>query len=669
MPGLIAGTMHLHVVARKRQVTLATASPVPPPRVVDRTPPVSGRLLQSGIRPVHLRFVWARKTRTSSTCSRLDRPNRTTQPPAMNESQRHRLARVPQMVLACAGVAVLLLLLIELGFPLTEQQQSLVMLATTVVLWSGAAAEIWRVFVEGNRWTYLRKHWRSATAAVFLMLMLAGKGYGLDVMHRWWPHLTEIRLESFYLGALQLVVLGWLAHRSLEFSRLLAFAEVSPRLILIGSFLALIITGALLLKLPRATTNGSELSWIDSLFTSTSAVCVTGLIVVDTATVFSEFGQIIILGLFQLGGLGLMTFAYFFVTVFRGVTLRDRALLLDLLNEDHFGRITHSLVAIVVMTFAFEAIGAVLLYTFNETNAPGSATWLDSVFHAVSAFCNAGFSTYSLGLFDPLTRSNAPYQVVVMVLIVVGGIGFPVLANMWDHGWSRIRSPRQRPPRLTTHSKTVLVTTGGLLLGGTLLIYVLEYLLRDSEAWIWRPFSSLFLSVTARTAGFNTVPIELLTPATVMVVIFLMFIGGGPASTAGGIKVSTFAIALLNTLRILRHPGGELVAFGRRIPAHLANRAFAIALLAVVWVSVTSLTLMALMPDHAPLDVMFESVSAFATVGLSRGITADVPTAGKLILIVSMIVGRIGILYAAIGVLGRESRGRISYPEATVIIS
>jgi trk system potassium uptake protein len=210
-----------------------------------------------------------------------------------------------------------------------------------------------------------------------------------------------------------------------------------------------------------------------------------------------------------------------------------------------------------------------------------------------------------------------------------------VLKNLWERLWSYIREPRRRPARLTTHTKLVLTATAILLTGGAGFIYFSELALNGGQPWSGEALPAVFLSVTARTAGFNTTPTELLAPVTVAAVILLMFIGGGPAGTAGGIKVSTLAIAFLNTLRILRGAGGELVAFGRRIPDAFANRAFAIVLLAAVWVSLTTLALLALMPEEAPLDVLFESVSAFATVGLSRGITADLPAVAKLIMVAS----------------------------------
>lgn len=583
----------------------------------------------------------------------------------MSETSSRQLPQLPHWALATAGLLALGLLLVELGFPLSAESQRHVMLATTVVLWAGVAAEIGVIVNQAQRWRYIRRHLGTCAVTLLLLISLLIKPQVLVALAGWWPRLSDIRVESLFLGGLQLTLLGRLSHRALHFNRVLAFTKVSPRFLLIGSFVGLILAGTVLLKMPRATLAPGQLGWLDALFTSTSAVCVTGLAVVDTSVVFSEFGRVVLMGLFQLGGLGLMTFAYFFVSAFAGVTLKDRAMLLDILNEEDFGKITGALAAIFLFTFAFEAIGTVLLHLAMD---PARADWLDSAFHAVSAFCNAGFSVYGLGLADPATRDNVGFQTVIMVLIVGGGLGFPVLQNLWNRLCWLVFDRRSRPPRITTHTKTVLVTTGALILGGAVLVYGFEFGGTAASA-ANTPLSALFTSVTARTAGFNTVPMELLTPAATLVVIALMFIGGAPASTAGGIKVTTFAIALLNTLRILRRPDDELVAFGRRIPAELAHRAFAIALLALLWVGLEVLILCALVPERAPLDLVFEAVSAFGTVGLSRGLTPNLPALAKLVLIASMLVGRVGILYAALGVAGRAARGRVSYPTANIIIS
>lgn len=588
----------------------------------------------------------------------------------MVERDPERIPRWLDRGLAVGGLSALGLLLVELGFPLGEAQRALLLRVVEVVLWVILVMEGLRLALHPRRRWYLREHRGEALLAGGVGLLLGLRFWAVPALAERWPNPGEVPMRTLYLTIVHVLVIGLMGYRLLFFNRVLAFARVSPRLILIGSYVGLIVLGALLLMLPNSTTAPGALSWLDALFTSTSAVCVTGLIVVDTATAFSPMGQTILLGLIQLGGLGLMTFTYFFVSVFGGgMTLRDRALLLDFLNEEHVGRITQSLVAIVGMTLAFELVGTGLLYAAAPAGESGAERWFGALFHAVSAFCNAGFSLYSLGLFEAEVRASVGYQFVIMGLIVGGGLGFPVLKNGWDQLWSRVTRPQVRAPRLTTHSRVVLITTAGLIVGGALGLWLLEYGLGDQPAYTSSVVTALFNSVTARTAGFNTVPVESWLPSTTFLMIFLMFIGGSPASTAGGIKTTTFAVALLNTLRILRGGSAALVAFGRQIPPHIASRAFAVALLGIAWVAGATLVLSALMPWHAPLDLAFEAVSAFSTVGLSRGVTADLTPAGKAVIIASMIVGRIGILYVALGVLRKERPGRIAYPEEPVIIS
>jgi trk system potassium uptake protein len=584
----------------------------------------------------------------------------------MPDTATTTLKRTLDVSTVAFGLGALALLLFELGFPLTIEERQNIIGTVRVVLWAVLALQTIRAFVAAD---WRRAAWQSAVPIAsngVLILLLAFEQAFVRRLHAGWPDITAVRWEVLYLTTIHVLVLALLGKRLLHFNQLLAFARVSPRTLLISSYLGVIASGTILLKLPNATT--ASISWVDALFTSTSAVCVTGLIVVDTATAFTPTGHTIVLGLFQLGGLGLMTFTYFFVSVFgSGITIKDRALLLEFLNEEYVGRVTGSLIAIVLMTLTLEAAGAVLLHAFTP-DVPGK-TWFASVFHAVSGFCNAGFSVYTEGLYDPIARANVPYQAVIMALVVISGLGFPVLKNLWDNWTARAIHPQRRPPRLTTHTKIVLVTSVALLVLGTVLFYVFELGSpeRPGEAPRWA--SALFLSVTTRSSGFNTTPTDALLAPTAILAIALMFIGGAPAGTAGGIKTTTFAIALLNTFRILKDVSGDLIAFRRQIPGNVANRAFAVALLAVTWVICSTIALTALMPGHDALDVLFEVVSAFATVGLSRGITPELPTAGKIIITVSMLVGRIGILYVALGVLRKDRPGRIAYPEANVIIS
>ena len=346
------------------------------------------------------------------------------------------------------------------------------------------------------------------------------------------------RVVSWHL-LIQLTVLGsglssWIHHQSRFTAR--AF---HPGLVLILSFLAIFVAGTLLLKMPRCTVSGMSCSWLDAAFTSTSAVCVTGLSVQNTATYFSTTGQTVILLLIQVGGLGIMTLAFFAaVVLFEGISLHDRLLLGRMLQENRLARVGQTLGFIVVMTFLCEAIGAVILYAGLEGIPDRGERCFHAVFHAVSAFCNAGFSTLPDNLATPLVQGNAVWQVVIMALIVIGGLGALVCEDIALWSVAKIRRFRRQEgprPRLRVHTRLVLAVTAVLITGGAALIYVTEYHLWQGPENGGRVLSAFFHSVTTRTAGFNTVSMSAIGPLTAQMRMILMLIGGSPGGTAGGV--------------------------------------------------------------------------------------------------------------------------------------
>jgi trk system potassium uptake protein TrkH len=419
--------------------------------------------------------------------------------------------------------------------------------------------------------------------------------------------------------------------------------RIDPPVLLVLSFAVLILVGTILLNLPMAWGPGRRIGALDALFTATSAVCVTGLITVDTARAWSPFGQGVILTLIQLGGLGILTFSTFFLLLLgRSLSLTQRSVL----ARTH-GRLTHVQVRgllkrIVAYALGVEAVGAVLLtLAFTRDAGFASGIW-QAVFHAVSAFCNAGFSLFS----DSLEGYAGSWIVnlVVMGLILLGGIGFVVIADLE----SQIRRPELR---LSLHTKVVLSTTGILLAVGVLGFFFFEYhnILQD-RSWGERLLVSLFQSVTPRTAGFNTVPYDRLTNSTLMLAIILMFIGGSPGSAAGGIKTSTAAIllgVLISRARGMRHA----TLFRRTVPERVVGEAIAIVLLSVLVI----------------MGMTFVAVSAFGTVGLSMGETMGLRPSSKLVIILLMFVGRLGPLTVAVS-LGRRRRAEYQYAEEEVLV-
>lgn len=442
--------------------------------------------------------------------------------------------------------------------------------------------------------------------------------------------------------------------------------SLTPPQLLILSFLGLIIAGAALLALPAAAT-GHRLPLHAALFTATSAVCVTGLIVVDTPTELSTFGQAVVLLLIQAGGLGYMTFSTLIgVALGRRITLQERQTLTEGLNAFVPGEVVRFAAAVFKVTVVFEATGALILAAWwARTHDLGPAVWL-GVFHAVSAFNNAGFALFS----DNLIGATAEPIVLLTVssLVILGGIGFFTILE--------ILSLRRRQIRLSVHSQLVIAVTMVLLVGGTVAIYAFERdnpqtlgTLSTGQAWL----AAWFQSVITRTAGFNSIAIGACQPSALFVMIILMFIGAAPGSTGGGVKVSTVGV-MLAALWATARGEPEASVFRRRIPQEQIARAFLICLVAFLAVNGLAAILLA-REGRGLLPTLFEVVSAFGTVGLSMGegtspvsLSGHFTVLGQLLIAAMMFAGRIGPLTLLMAIARRRERSRVRFPEGKVLI-
>ena len=448
--------------------------------------------------------------------------------------------------------------------------------------------------------------------------------------------------------------------------------NLSPALALVYYYAAAILTGALLLATPLAA-NGEPLAFIDALFTATSAHCVTGLSVFDTGTRLSLFGQCVLLLLIQVGGLGIMTFSvYLFIYLRIGISARGRWIINETLMATPVSSWRELISGIIVMTLVIEAAGALLL---SFAFVPRLGFWpgiYSAVFHSISAFCNAGFSLFADNLIS--FRNNALVNVTVMALIILGGIGFLVIRELLAYYRGR-RKKKGRPARLSLHTKLVLVTTIFLIVYGTALIAWLE----ANDALAGMPlmegfWTAIFQSVTARTAGYNTIDLNLFRTPTLFLIIFLMFVGASPGSAGGGVK--TTSLALFFAIFYNRLKGSPHTSlFRRTIPDEVITKALVLVLLAIILISLALFALMvAQSPDLAHetprefLGYTFEAVSAFGTVGLSIGATAKLNTAGKAIIILLMFVGRVGLLTMAFAIAGRTRRHAARYAEESIMI-
>ena len=455
---------------------------------------------------------------------------------------------------------------------------------------------------------------------------------------------------------------------------------LNPAQIFIISFLAIIVIGCILLMLPKATHSG--ITFIDAMFTSTSAVCVTGLIVVDTGSFFTEFGQIIILLLIQAGGIGIMTFTSYFSYFFKGVSSYENQLVLsEITNTEKIAEVFATLKKIILITFLIEGLGALFIFQSIDNALISS---LDdrvffSVFHAVSGFCNAGFSTLKNSFYEGPYQFNYPLHLIIAFLIILGGLGFPIVFNLLKFlkikikyflsGLYQRKHQQYIPWLININTRIVIITSFILIVLGTLLIFIFEYNTTLSEhSFAGKIVTAFFGSVTARTAGFNTVDTAALSIPTILVVVFLMWVGASPGSTGGGIKTSSLAIALLNIYSIARGKS-RLEIYNREISATTINKAFALIILSVFAILIAVLSVSFFDSDKSLLDISFECVSAYSTVGLSRGITGDLSFASKLVLIFTMFLGRVSTLTLLIAIFKKGSSEIYRYPSENILIN
>lgn len=451
---------------------------------------------------------------------------------------------------------------------------------------------------------------------------------------------------------------------------------LNPAQLFILSFLVIILIGSFLLILPNATYDG--ISYLDALFTSTSAVCVTGLVVVDTGTYFTLFGQTIIMILIQVGGLGILTFASYFSYFFKGGTSYENQLSLsDMTSSRTLGEVFSTLKYIILITFGIELFAGILIYTSIDSSnfATQSDRLFFSAFHSISAFCNAGFSTLTNSLYETGFRFNYYLQLVIILTFVLGGLGFPIVVNILKYLKYKIitlfssKKRKYRPWVLNLNSRITLVTTLSISIVAFVVFYFLEYnnTLAEHNGF-GKVVTALFGATTPRTAGFNTIDTAAMAFPTLMMVFLLMWIGASPQSTGGGIKTSTFAIATLNILSLAKGKS-RIEIFRREIADISVRRAFAIISLSLVVIGFAIMFISMFDSEKQLKDIAFECFSAYSTVGLSLGITGDLSSASKFVIIVVMFVGRISMLSLVIAVFKKIKHKNYSYPKEEITIN
>jgi trk system potassium uptake protein len=437
---------------------------------------------------------------------------------------------------------------------------------------------------------------------------------------------------------------------------------LDPPKILVLGFAILILIGACLLTLPIATVDGDGLSFLNALFTATSATCVTGLVVVDTGSTFTKFGQLVILSLIQIGGLGFMTFAtFFFILLGKKISLKERLVLQEALNNLSIEGVVRLAKRILIFTALIEIVGGIILSIRLSYDMPVGKAIYYGFFHSISNFNNAGFDL--MGEFRSLTPyvDDPTVTLTVCALITLGGIGFIVMNDLFEYRETR---------RLSVHTKIVLVTSLILTVAGTIFIFLFEFG-NEKTLQPLSPFGkvlgALFQSVTTRTAGSNTLNIPDLAQPTLFLIIFLMFIGASPGSTGGGIKTTTFA-TLLGTVWAQVKGKEEVVLFRRSIVNETIFKALTVTVSGLFLVMVITMLLTITESGIDFLMILFEATSAFATVGLSMGLTPELSPIGRVLIIFTMFAGRLGPLTVAFAIAMRRKPDAYRHPKGRIMI-
>ena len=455
--------------------------------------------------------------------------------------------------------------------------------------------------------------------------------------------------------------------------------RINPTRIIILGFFAVICIGTLLLNLPISSQNGESIGFINALFTSTSAVCVTGLVVVNTLEHWTIFGKVVIICLIQIGGLGFMTIiTMFFIVIRRKITLKERILIQESLNQDNISGMVKLVKNVLKGTFLIEGIGALLLSVQFIPEYGFLKGFFMGIFHSISAFCNAGFDIIGDSSLTPYV-SNIYFNIVIMSLIIIGGLGFTV----WVDVLRILKLKKEKNfllstvlRRLSLHSKVVLTFTPALIILGAFLIFIFEY---SNSATIGsfnifdKINASFMQSVTLRTAGFNSISQSDMTYASKLLSIILMFIGGAPAGTAGGVKISTIAVLLITVISIARGSKSPNI-WGRKLPINIIQKSLAVFLISsgvvIGFTMLLTITEKNMNFDYEFIDLLFETTSAMGTVGITTGITPHLSTVGKIVISIAMFMGRIGPISIVIGLARKQGSTKeyIEYPEGNIMV-
>jgi potassium uptake TrkH family protein len=556
------------------------------------------------------------------------------------------------------------------GFPHDQDTLDFLLSVNKVFFGVFIVNYIAKLIYEPDRKAFLRQTWFEAALLLLILYdVISLYIFKFPIIGELFSYLEIDPLSPRYAFFIQFFLILLVAIETIKSARNLGKLPIKPGGLFVLSFLLLIAIGTGLFSLPAITTEGESMRFIDALFTSASASCVTGLIVVDTATFFNFKGHVLILFLIQIGGLGIISFATFFATFYKkGVGVKHQFAIQQIFDSDSLSGSYGLLRKVFVYTISIEAASAFVIYMLwgDYEFADGGKVFF-SIFHAISAFCNAGFSLFTNGLMEEGISNKYILHFAFAVIIFFGSLGFPAMRDMFE--FKNLKDRLSKPwkkwklsTQIAFYSSIVLIVFGGVV------FYALEKngVLKGIDTFP-AAVTAVFQSVVTRTAGFNTIDIGSLGIPALVIFIFLMFIGASSGSTGGGIKTSTFVVIFAAMWGIIR--GRKLISFGRRTISHdLIYKAFAIFVFSATFVFICTFILSLIEPQIPIMNLLFEEVSAFATVGLSTGITAQLSDASKVILIISMFVGRVGILTLAFALSSEVGTNAYKYPNSHIMI-
>jgi potassium uptake TrkH family protein len=562
-----------------------------------------------------------------------------------------------------AAICAFASLFLKYGFYLPDNWMRYLLVGDEFIAGIFVAVLLTNFILSENKWRYIKQSpFEFILLFLFILSIILEEVISIEETHYLLRRSTTHSFIKLYFVLIQVYIIINAVISLAKAREKWLFSSLSPARILVLSYLFVIFTGMFMLKLPKATYD--SISWIDALFTSTSAVCITGLTTLNVTEIFTFEGQVFILVLIQLGGLGIITLTSFIALfIQRGFRLREQIVVQEVLDNENFSSLTSILKAIVMITFITELAGAVGLY-FSWKNLGFSEfeRIFNAVFHSISAYCNAGFSIFPQGLQTPGYNFNATSLIIIMFLIVSGGLGFYTISDILGVG--EIKMIRKNG--LTPQSKIILLSTLFLIIFGALIVWIILMPQWKDIPYGKQIMNAFFLSITSRTAGFSTVEIGNIAIPALMVVILLMYIGGAPNSSSGGIKITTGLILLTSFRAFVK--GKNRVEIGwNTIPMTTVRRAFIVFVVSILLIFF-ALFILSLTESHTFFDIFFEVVSAFGTVGLSRGITPDLTYIGKIMIIMVMFAGRIGLFTFAVAMTEERDSNGYHFPEINLMV-